>query len=573
MAHGIVERLYLALAAWWLVIFECVFVLAAVALTFLASKRPSARPKRFLPYTGLFSRVARRKTLAAFLVGAATIIIRLAIIPLWGVPQAMWHDEFSFLLAADTFAHGRLTNPTHPMWIHFESFHIIEHPTYMSMYPPAQGLILAAGQLLGHPWIGQLVTTALVCAALCWMLQAWVPPTWALLGALVAMLHTGILSYWMNSYFGTSLPALGGILVLGSLPRIKKYTRVRDALLMALGLAILANTRPFEGFVFSLPVAISMTVWLAKQKSIPSRIVLRRVVLPLILLGAATGAGMGYYFWRVTGDPLVMPYQVNRDTYAMAPYFVWQKPRPEPVYHHAEMRDFYIISELRDYLSGRTPWGFMRRMGHKFNALWTFYAGPVLMLPLLAFPLLVRDRKMRFPLLLAATMIVGILIETWTLAHYMAPALGLFYLLVVQCMRHMRLLEWRSQPVGYGLARAIPMVCVAMIVLRLTAVAAHTTIEPLWHEGNLPRNVIVRELDRMPGKQLVFVHYGPKHSAHIDWIFNRADIDASKVVWARDMGDDRNAELVRYFKDRQSLRVGAEDNPPALAPYAPDAHE
>ena len=58
-------------------------------------------------------------------------------------------------------------------------------PTYMSMYFPAQGLVLAAGKVLtGHPWFGILVVTALMCLAICWMLQAWLPPTWALLVAL-----------------------------------------------------------------------------------------------------------------------------------------------------------------------------------------------------------------------------------------------------------------------------------------------------------------------------------------------------------------------------------------------------
>src|ERR1700676_4473743 len=226
------------------------------------------------------------------------------------------------------------------------------------------------------------------------------------------MLQVGLLSYWMNSYFGTSLPALGGVLVLGALPRIQLHARLRDAVLMGVGLPILANTRPFEGFVFSLPIAAAMLVWLMKPKRIPAATVLRRVVLPLILILGATGTAMGYYFWRVTGNPFVMPYQVNRETYAPAPYFVWQNPRPEPIYEHAEMREFFVNWELGVFLLNKTPLCFAPRLRDKFPMLWTFFIGPVFTLPFLAFPLLFRDRKMRFPLLLAAAMAIGVSIET-----------------------------------------------------------------------------------------------------------------------------------------------------------------
>jgi hypothetical protein len=567
------DKLFLTLAPWLLLIIESILVIAAVALTFFSQRKaaPSGKTKIFLSQRSAFARFARHKTLASFAVGACTLAIRVALIPLWGVPSPMWHDEFSFLLAADTFAHGRLTNPTHPMWIHFESFHIIQQPTYMSMYPPGQGLMLAAGQLLGHPWIGQLVTTALLCAFLCWLLQAWLPPAWALLGAALAMLQIGTLSYWMNSYFGSSLPALGGVLVLGALPRIQRYGHLRDALLMGAGLAILANTRPYEGFVFSLPIAAAMLLWLRKRKGITVAKAFWRVVLPLVLILGTTGAGMCYYFWRVTGNAFVMPYEVDRQTYAMAPYFVWQKARPEPVYHHAEMREFYVNWEFRSYQSGRGVLGYLRRLRYKVRMLWSFYVGPVFTVPLLAFPWLFRDRRMRFPLILAAVVVFSILIETWTLDHYVAPALGLFYLLLMQCMRHLRLYRWRGKPVGHQLARVVPMVCVAMIVLRVSAVASGTQIEPLWQRGNLKRNAVIKELRDMPGKDLVIVHYGPDHSTHVDWIANRADIDASQVVWARDMGAEKNEEIVSYFKDRRAWWVNADDDFPKLEPYGATA--
>jgi hypothetical protein len=560
-------NVYARIAPALLPIIELILMAGAGLLIFY--RRRQASTSRRASVTAIehaFTRLARRKTLAVFVVGASVIVVRAALIPILGIPQPRWNDEFSYLLAADTFAHRRLTNPTHPMWVHFETFHVIQHPTYMSMYPPAHGLVLAAGQLLGHPWIGQLLITAAMCSALCWMLQAWMPPTWALFGALLAALRLGILSYWMNTYWCASVVAFGGALVLGAWPRLRQRPSIAMAVVLATGLIVLANSRPYEGLVFSIPIAIAMLMWLLGHGRPPTKRAGLVVVLPILGTLAIGGIATGYYYNRVTGSPFEMTYQVNRTQYAMAPYFIWQQPRPEPKSEHPVMQNYYR-RELQDFQRNRTLAGYFERAAAKIVDWWHVYLGPLLSIPLLALPWIVRDRKMRLPLVLLGAMAAAFAVQTWTLAHYFAPALGALYIVLVQGLRY--LWRWRRQTRdGEEIVRAVAVVACAMILLRVGAVVTHTAIEPVWPRGNLERAQIQHQLALLPGQQLVLVRYNRDHDLDREWVWNEASIDSAKTVWARDMGERENTELLQYFSMRRVWQIDGDDPTPKLEPYS-----
>jgi hypothetical protein len=521
---------------------------------------------------------ARRRGLAAATVAVFVLVLRLAILPVAPVPVPEIHDEFSYLLQGDTFAHGRLANPTHPMWVHFESFHIDHQPTYASMYPPMQGLILAAGDLLGHrPWLGVWIAAALMCAAITWMLQGWCPPEWALIGGVLAALRLATFAYWMNSYWGGAHAAIGGALMLGALPRIARAPTVRQTLVFAGGIAVVLNSRPFEGAIASSAAVVALVLALAANHT-SRRMAIERVIMPMTLALGVVAAAMLYFNARVFGSPFSLPYTVHRATYAVAPFFLFQPLRPPPVYRHPQMKDLYLKMEVELFQRANTLRGYLELLLDKWKGFVAFFLGPALFIPVLIRPSALLAARIRPLVAIAAAVAVGMLFQVWFFPHYVSPVTAVVYAVVVEALRRLRAWRPHGRPVGVQLTRAVPLACVvtiAVVVVGRTlgyVPATFSVFEFVSPTAGLrDRAAIQHRFEEARGEHLLIVRYSRNHNVHHEWVYNAADIDAAKVIWARDMGAAANRELIDYFRDRDVWLVEPDISPMRVTKY--DAEE
>jgi hypothetical protein len=453
-------------------------------------------------------------------------------------------------------------------------------PTYASMYFPGDGLILAGGQAVFHnPWLANVGMDALMCAGLCWMLQAWLPPSWALLGGVLAVLRLGLFSYWINTFFGASaLPAaLGGALVLGSVPRLMRTARLRYGVLMAVGLVLLILTRPYEGMLLFLPVAVMLARWAWRGKNRPAAgRLLRLAAVPTVMVLSAL-VWLGHYDFRAFGSPLTLPYTVDRAQYAIVPYFLWQTLRAEPQYRYETMRRLYE-HEVGWYQQVHSLRGFVPATLRKAAGAMVFFAAFALLPPLILVHRAFLDRRVRLLAVCVGVATASMVIEVFTFPLYLAPFTASFYALALQSMRHLRLWEPKGRPVGKTLVRLSIAVCIVTGALSILVAPLHLRL-PEWtrlgwatawqstgHQG-LERARVSARIEQEPGLQLAIVRYGKGHNPLDEWVYNGADLDQSKVIWARDGEPAAIQELVEYYRHRKVWLVEPDTVPATVIPY------
>lgn len=502
-------------------------------------------------------KVGRRRAVAVAAVGGTALSVAAALTA-FREPRPVFHDEFSYLLAADTFAHGRLANPPHPFWKHFESVHILQQPTYASKYPPAQGIALALGQLaLGKPIAGVWITTALAACAVCWMLQGWTSGRWAFVGGMLTALHPVAQVNWGQSFWGGSVSVIGAALVLGGYARLRRRLRARDAVIMSLGAVILANHRPYEGLLVCAPVAVATIAWLLGKQRPQLRSAALRVVAPVACVLGTGGAWMAYYNCQVSGEPLLAPYVLHEKTYTIMPFFLWQSPRLNPGYRHIPLADYHARFELGFYTSQQTfrAWA-ATKFANLIRFLW-FVVTPPLVLAVVAFPFAARQGRHLLVTIAVVVCLIGHACVAWYLPHYSAPCLPFVMLGVVRGLQWIS--TWRWPGPGSGRAAVGAILGCYLVASCAAAALVMRAPRPAWAEQ---RDQVVRFLESQPGEHLVFVRYYPVRDPNSEWVYNAADIDGAKIVWAHEMSLAEDRRLQNYFRNRSVWLVEADAKPP-----------
>ncbi|MDP9054490.1 MAG: hypothetical protein M3N93_09350 [Acidobacteriota bacterium] len=546
----------------WKITAEAIAVVLC-AVTLLRPVSRGRRPTRvFAKKLEAFTRQKALVYIAAALIVAG---IRAALLPVWPAPQPSIYDEFSYILQADTFAHARLANQPHALWPFFETVYVLQQPTYASKYPPGQGLAMAVGKLAtGSPWAGVWLSCALLAAALCWALQGWLPSQWALLGTLIA-LDLCIFSYWMNSYWGGAVAAIGGALVVGSYGRILRRDSARSLpWVYGAGAAILLLTRPYEGFLLAAPVSIALWLQVKRRRS--------QIWLPIAAIVAAALAWTAFYDYRVTGHPLRMPYQEYFARYESYPPLIVLPVEHTKASQHFDL-DFLNRGWTRDMNSkARSLHLSVIRLGDLYQTASTIFGDPLwLAALLLGTPLWLLSKRTRPLVLLAGVLILGAIPEMIFYVHYAAPFTAVLLILLVQSLRRTRAWAALHLPGGRPASRlALTILCWIVLGTGFASRALHV------YRGDTPDRrqavssskgaVEANLMASHPGKHVIFVRYTGIQSPHEEWIYNLADIDHQPVIWAQDMGAE-NSRLVAWYPDRSFWMFQPDIDPGYLQPY------
>lgn len=542
------------------------FELFAFLVIFILAKfYPRAVHKTLKKFLGILDEVGKRQILSIIIICLIAFLGNAMGNLLVRFPEPAIHDEFSKLLQADTFASGRLSNPSHPFWEHFKTFHILQQPTYASKYLPGQGLLLALGQIIGgHPVVGLWIGAAFLCVSIYWMLTGIIPKRWGILGSLLAALNFCVLGYWSQKYWGGYIAAASCSLVYGALFRIQKKVTYASAILLGVGLVLMAFSRPIESFFAIAPGGIYFFYLYLKDRETDWYQFFSRIILPTGIIVTIGMLWLGYYNYRVTGNALQLPYVLYGETSIVTPNFLWSETSPLP---EGEMEEYLTNYQIHfaKFNTQKSISGYFNIKKIEFFTNILFYFRFVFLIPLLMIPFFWRKNWTSIALISVLIVWIVVFCQYGSPPRKIAPATGLMVLIIVQGLRVLICGQRGKNNLGNVL-----MFTVIAVFISSVAASFHPFFQsPPWYFAS-NRREIENVLKTNGGNHLIFVEYAKGYVPHFEFVQNGANIDASAVVWARKLSPLKNRELIQYYSNRKAWVLSVDQRGPIkLKPYSP----
>jgi 4-amino-4-deoxy-L-arabinose transferase-like glycosyltransferase len=465
----------------------------------------------------------------------------------WGVFEAMPHleDEQANYFQARVFAGGEIAAPAPPSKdAFFIPFTIVRNGIWFGKYTPGYPLVLALGVLLGAPWVVGALASALALAGVFLLGRDLFGADAGLLAAAL-----GAVSPAFVILSGSLLPhpvTMAALVFFAwAFLRARRPGEARAAgfsLLagLALGLAVLA--RPWTAFGIALPFIGIALFDLVRG--------FRRALRAYLLLGAACAALcalLPLFNYAVTGSPFTNTYTLwwPYDTIGFGPGV--GRLEGGHTLGLALLNARLDLAAFQTALTGwPSPLGF-----------------PLVILPLIFGLLLAPRSRSDLLLLLPPVLLIAVHLAYWARAgefyggRYYSEGMPFLWLLAARGLLKFSSGKWRLRLVR----AALPLFLVWSILFQ---------IEPRLLQGRglyaitreNPAEIAAEDLHNA----LVFVHirYWTDYAA-FSWL-NDPDLNGD-VIFVRDLGAERNVQMIRAFPGRRVFYFNRYTNGDRLIPY------
>ncbi len=276
---------------------------------------------------------------------------------------------------------------------------------------------------------------------------------------------------------------------------------------------------------------------------------------------------------RVTGHWMQLPYSLSQYQYGV-PAALTLQPTPTPHVPLTPQQESDYRMQSNFHPGTDTLSSYFERLFYRIR-YYRFYFYAPLYLALAAFAFGIRTYRMACVPAACLIFALGTNFFPAFQFHYLAGVVCLFVLMSVRGLQGMTRLRR-----GKEAASVVMFLCFAQFVFWYAPHLFEGVGFPLdilrfdvWHSinhGNPERRIEVnRELAAMPGRLVVLVRYWPQHVFQDEWVYNGADIDGQRIVWARDLGDAEDEKLRAYYPGRKFLLLEPDARPPKLSEWEP----